>query len=38
MQHVITLGDIMEASGIALLIFAVVGTIVWFLSQLDFSK
>lgn len=38
MQHVITLGDVMKASGIALGILIVVGTIVWFISQFDFSK
>lgn len=38
MHHVITVADVLKAGGISLLICAVVGGIVWFISQFDFSK
>ena len=37
MQHVITVKDVLEVSGVAVLIFAVIGGILWFISTIDFS-
>lgn len=37
MSHVITLGDVLWASGIVVGVVIVIGAILWFISSIDFS-
>jgi hypothetical protein len=37
MSHVVTLGDLLWWGGGAVVILAVLGVVVWFLSSIDFS-
>ena len=38
MDHVITIGDILKLSGLALAVIVPIRVILWFISTIDFSK